>query len=378
MAPYPQRLASVRSRLEQEDVDLLILTPSPYLYWSVGVREQPYFGLLKGPGDWLSSLMISADRGPLLLVQWMVHRMLVRLPTPFDAHISDVRVVQHEENADALLRDALAGFGPRLRRIAVADRMPARYLTALLAACPDAEIVLASSLLDDLVAIKDEEALAHMRRVTALTDVAYGQALKALQPGMLEAEMALEVDYQFRKAGAEGSSFASSVVFGRPGDFPPTPGKRLQPGDSVMFDIGATLNGYCSDFGRSAFVGDPPHAYLALHELVLAAQAAGMAAIRPGETRCEEIVDAVQSVLISGGVGQNLIPQVGHAIGMTIHEAPLLIRGDTTVIRPGMTFTIEPTLRHASGYVNRCEDIVLVTEAGAVYLSTYPRALHRV
>ncbi len=113
-----------------------------------------------------------------------------------------------------------------------------------------------------------------------------------------------------------------------------------------------------------------------LHDLVLTAQAAGVQALRAGQARCEEIVTAVQKVLIDGGVGQNLIPQVGHAIGMAIHEAPLLIHGDTTLIQAGMTFTVEPTIRHSSGYVNRVEDIVLVTETGTEYLSTYPRTLH--
>jgi Xaa-Pro aminopeptidase len=376
MTPYPQRLDALRHRLQEQEIDLLILTPSPFMYWATGLREAPFFGMLKGPGDWASSVLLTADRGPLLLVQWMVHRMLVRLPTPFDTHLSEVRVVQHEDDADRMVRDAVESLGPAPRRIAVADRMHARYLTSLLASCPGAEIIMASSVMDDLVAIKEEFAIEQMRRLTTLTDAAYGEALKALRVGTTEAEMALEIDFQFRRHGAEGSSFPSSVVFGRPGDLPPTRGKQLQAGDSVMFDIGATLGGYCSDFGRSAFVGEPPPDYVALHELVLQAQQAGIRAMRPGETRCDEVVTAVQQVLIDGGVGANLIPQVGHAIGMTVHEAPLLIRGDQAVIQPGMTFTVEPTIRHASGYVNRVEDIVLVMADGVEYLSTYPRSLH--
>jgi Xaa-Pro aminopeptidase len=375
MSIYQERLTKVRSAMASQGIDLLVLTPSPYMFYLTGLRAQPYFGALKGPGDWINGVIISQERGPLLLVHWMVHRMLVRLPHPYDAELDEVRVLDHGTDGAALLAQAIHDVNGKAKRIAVADRTEAQFLLALQAALPTSTISFASELMDSIIAIKDAEALRHMRHVTAITDAAYGEALKFLRPGVTEEEVALEIDYQFRRLGAEGSSFRTSVVFTRRDDFTPTPGKRLLPGDSIMFDIGAYCNGYCGDFGRSVYVGEPPADYVALHELNLSAQAAGIAALKAGQVTCEEIVEVVQSVMGSGPYGRNLIPQVGHAIGMTVHEAPILLRGDDTVIQAGMTFTIEPTIRVPGKFSNRVEDIILVTETGAEYLSHFPRDL---
>jgi Xaa-Pro aminopeptidase len=200
--------------------------------------------------------------------------------------------------------------------------------------------------------------------------------LKSLRAGVTVRDIALEVDYQFRKAGAEGNSFRSTVVIGGPEPLRNGELKRLEPGDSVMFDIGCYADGYCCDFGRSAFFGDPTREYLQLHETNLRAQRAGMAALRAGEITCGEIVPIVQDIMLEYPGVSNLIPQVGHAIGMTVHEPPFFIVGDKTVVQPGMTFTIEPTLRIPEKFCNRVEDIVLVTDRGAEYITQYPRDLY--
>lgn len=376
MPVYHERLEQVRQRMEERGIELLVLPPSPHMYYLTGIREQPYFVWLKGPGDWLNGVFIGLDRGPVFVVNWEIHRLLLRhADVPSDT-VTETWVLEQGADPLALLKSVLDPFDLRRRRIAVPDRTWARFLVALQSAVPDAEICMASGFLDNLLAIKDEQALALMREVAGITDDAYGEAIKHLRLGVTEEEVALEVDYQFRRCGAEGSSFKSSVLFTRPGDDPPTPDKRLQLGDSVVFDIGALHAGYCSDFGRSAFAGEPPSEYLRAHELVLQAQAAGMQAMVAGEATCEQVLAAVHEVLAGGGYGDYLIPATGHGIGLTVHEMPLLFGGDTTTVQAGMTFTVEPTLRVPGRFSNRVEDVVLVTAEGTEYLTHYPRELH--
>ena len=124
-----------------------------------------------------------------------------------------------------------------------------------------------------LLAVKDEHAIRAMRRIGAITDAAYQEVLKTLRLGVSEMDVAAEVDYQLRRLGCEDNSFKTGVRFTRPGDDPPTPEKRLQPGDSVTFGFGGVYEGYSSDFGRSAYAGDPPAEYLEVHDVVLQAQA---------------------------------------------------------------------------------------------------------
>ena len=88
------------------------------------------------------------------------------------------------------------------------------------------------------------------------------------------------------------------------------------------------------------------------------------------------MVRIVQRVLVDHGFGNYLIPAVGHGIGITVHELPLLFIGDKTLIQPGMTFTIEPTIRIPGQFSNRVEDVVMVGEKGATYLTNHPRDLY--
>lgn len=361
--------------MEEQKIDLLVLPPSPYMYYVTGIREEPYFVWLKGPGDWLNGVFVGLKGDPVLVVNWEVHRLLIRQSDRLSDVVMETQVVEQGAALQSLLESVVGGFELRWKRIGVADRTWARFLQALQLAAPNAEICMASDLMDSLLAIKDEHALALMSKVAEITDEAYRETQTHLRLGATEHEIALEVDYQFRKLGAEGNAFKTSVIFTRPGDDPPTPGKRLDNGDSIVFDIGAVYAGYCSDFGRSAFAGEPPAEYLKAHELVLQAQKAGMKAMRAGKATCEQVVMAVHQVLRDGGYGRYLIPATGHAIGLTVHEMPLLFMGDTTTIEAGMTFTVEPTLRVPGSFSNRVEDVVLVTADGTEYLTNCARDL---
>ena len=374
MSIHQTRLETIRRAMDARGMDLLILTPSPYMFWATGVRDQPWFGALKGPGDWMTGVFISQTQ-VVFAVHWMVHRILARAPNALGDIFTDIVVVNYEADPQRMLKNILAKFDSK-KRVALADRSWAIFTGAVRAEIPDAEFSLASEFLDLLVAVKDAPALEAMRHAAAINDAAYGAVLKFLRAGVTVRDIALEVDYQFRKAGADGNAFSSTVVIGGPEPLRDGAPKRLQPGDSVMFDIGCYAEGYCCDFGRSAFCGEPPRDYVQLHETNLRAQRAGMDALRAGEITCGEIVPIVQSVMYEYPGIANLIPQVGHAIGMTVHEPPFFIVGDATVVQAGMTFTIEPTLRIPEKFCNRVEDILLVTEDGAEYITRFPRDLY--
>lgn len=359
--------------MEERRVDLTILTPSPYMFWATGVRDQPWFGSLKGPGDWMTGVFISQSQ-VIIAVHWMVHRILIRVPDALGEVFTHIVVVDNNDDPQLVLKDILEKF-PSKSSIALADRSWAIFTEAVRRELPNAKFSLVSEFLDPLVARKDAAAIAAMRHAAGINDAAYGEVLKFLRAGVTVRDIALEVDYQFRKAGADGNAFGSTVVIGGPEPLRNGELKRLAPGDSVMFDIGCTAGGYCADFGRSAFLGDPPREYVRLHETNLRAQRAGMQALRAGKITCGEIVSIVQNIMMEYPGVSNLIPQVGHAIGMTVHEPPFFIVGDKTVVQEGMTFTIEPTLRIPEKFCNRVEDIVLVTANGAEYITQYPRDL---
>ena len=148
----------------------------------------------------------------------------------------------------------------------------------------------------------------------------------------------------------------------------------LEPPVSVSFDCGAAYHGYCYDFGRSVYFGTPDDEYRRCYELVMAAQAAGIAALKVGNT-CEQADAAARDVIVEGGYGADFRHRLGHAIGMDVHESPFLTAGDTTVLEEGMCFTVEPSIFIPHRLGARVEDVVVVRQDGGEPLTTGYQAL---
>jgi len=138
---------------------------------------------------------------------------------------------------------------------------------------------------------------------------------------------------------------------------------------SISFDFGSVLDGYCYDFGRSVFFGEPDAEYRKIYDLVIASQAAGIAALKTGNT-CEQADVAARAVIADAGYGHAFRHRLGHGIGMDVHEPPFLIKGDTTVLQPGMCFTAEPSIFVPMQFGARVEDIVVVGDGSGEALTT--------
>ena len=372
MSIYQERLRKIREEMGRRDIDLLFLSPSPFMYYASGIRQQPYFPIMRVPGDWLSGIFIGPDRGPTFVAQWMLANHAAREE---DALIAETESIADGQDADAVLRSVLERFPLSNRRVAVGDTAPSRIFGALQEALPQATFSMASEFMDPLLAIKDEDALRRMRKAAEITDTIHPIVLSHLEIGMSVADVALEVDYQFRKHGAEDNSFETGIVFTRPDGPPNAPDRRLAPGDSITFDYGCIADGYASDFGRSAFVGEPPAEYRQIHDIVLQAQAVGMTAMKAGQITCAEADKVARQVIEDAGYGPAFTHRLGHAIGIKVHEPPFLDGLDPTVLQAGMTFTVEPSIRVPGQLANRVEDVVLVTEEGGEYLNHCARDL---
>jgi Xaa-Pro aminopeptidase len=223
---------------------------------------------------------------------------------------------------------------------------------------------------------KGEAELGLMRLAGQITDAVFQHALARLELGVTEIDIKTEVDYQFRRMGAEYNSFVTGISFARPGDDLGGPLKTLAPGCSITFDIGCVVEGYCSDFGRSAFMGEPPAEYVKIHELVLRAQREAMHAMRAGQCTGEQANAIARGVIEAEGYGPYFTHRLGHGIGVTVHEAPYLDQGQHAILQAGMTFTVEPSIYIPDGFGNRVEDVVVVTEAGAESLYTTDHRLY--
>jgi Xaa-Pro aminopeptidase len=141
-----------------------------------------------------------------------------------------------------------------------------------------------------------------------------------------------------------------------------------------MFDFGGVVDGYCSDFGRTVYCGEPPQDYLDAYDVMLVAYDAGKAAARTG-TRAQDVNAACRAPIEAAGLGEHFRHRMGHGIGMDVHERPFLSTEDETPLEARMTFTDEPSIIIPGRYSLRIENIIVVEEGGGRSLNSYPAAL---
>jgi Xaa-Pro aminopeptidase len=237
------------------------------------------------------------------------------------------------------------------------------------------ELVPAAGLVEGLRECKDAAELRRIRAAAELADTALREALESGLAGRSEREVAIELELRMRRLGASGPSFPSIVAAGAHSALPHAEARDVAiPRDTlVTIDWGALHEGYCSDCTRTYATGEHvPAEDRAIYELVLRAQRAGVAAVRPGPNGRE--VDAVaRAVIEDAGHGEHFGHGLGHGVGLEVHEAPRLSRtAAEQPLRAGQVVTVEPGV-YVPGRVGvRIEDLLAVTAEGNEVLSSLP------
>jgi Xaa-Pro aminopeptidase len=217
-----------------------------------------------------------------------------------------------------------------------------------------------------------------MARAAAIADATMGEVQDRVRPGVTMDDLVEEVDHQMRVRGSLAPSFTTHIFTGGP-DEPlesrtPSGRQPLRSGDSVLFDFGAVLDGYCSDFGRTVFCGEPTAEYRRAYQVMLDAQEAGRQAARPG-VPCAEVNRACRAPIEDAGYGPYFRHRMGHGIGLDVHERPFVSVEDETPLEVGMTFTDEPSILVPGQVGVRIEDVVVCEASGGRKLNAYPSAL---
>ncbi len=352
-----------------EHADLAFLPISADLQYLTGVpRDVPNYGLTIHPGDWLEGAFISPTQQPVLPLSRMSAEFggLNRLEGTID-----LRVLGDWDDPTALVADIIKGFTlPAAPRVAISDLTRGETIVALQTLLPDARFISATKILRQMRTIKDADEIATMRRAGEITEAAFADVVKNLKLGMTELEVVQEVNFQLRRHGSLGESFTTTMYNSGPnhplmfGDRLATWPRVLQPPVSLLFDFGAIYEGFCYDFGRTVAFGEPDAEFQRVYDLVMASQAAGIAALKAGEATTSQVDAAARQVIEDGGYGKWFRHRLGHGIGMDVHEPPFLTRGDETPLQEGMLFTIEPSITQDHSYSSRVEDIVVARPAG--------------
>jgi Xaa-Pro aminopeptidase len=281
-------------------------------------------------------------------------------------------VVNESDDGAALFTKAARGLGSATT-LGIGDRTWGETVIHLLDALAPERVVPVSRLVNGLRRTKSPEELEVMQRACTVCDQTMAAVAPKVQPGATMLELVEEVEHQMRLHGSRVASFTTHVfthfVGGKNSD-EETRADPIVEGDVVMFDFGAVVDGYCSDFGRTVCVGEPDPEVRETHDLVLAAQEAGRAALRPG-TVASEVNRICRQPIEDAGYGDAFKHRMGHGIGLDVHERPFVSEEEETPLEVGMTFTDEPSIL-LEPFGVRTEDVVVCEPEGGRTLNTFP------
>jgi Xaa-Pro dipeptidase len=369
---YDERLQRFQEHIDGT-VDLAFFPFSADLQYLTGVpRDIPNFGAVLHPGAWLEGAWMTPQKAPTLLLS----RMTAELGGLNRVKNIDLRVLGEFDDPAVLVRDVLKGFNlPAKPRVAISDHTTGETIVHLQKILPDAVFYSGTDLLRPLRVIKGEDEIAVMRKAGQITEAAFADVIAQLKHGMTELDLVSEVDYQLRRHGSLGPSFTTSLYNSGPnhpmlfGDRLNTWPRVLTAPVSILFDFGAILDGFCYDYGRTVSFGEPDPEFQKVYNLVMQAQAAGVAAMKAGQVMCAQVDAAARQVIVDGGYGTEFRHRLGHAIGMDVHEPPFLTASDQTVIQEGMWFTVEPSITQINSFSSRVEDVVVARPGGGEKLT---------
>lgn len=241
---------------------------------------------------------------------------------------------------------------------------------------PGIELVGLHGVAEALREVKEPEELESIRAAAVLADTAFERLVHDGLIGRTERELAVALEYDMRERGADGEAFPTIIAAGAHAALPHARPREVEVhrGDLVVIDWGAQLDGYRSDCTRTVAAGQVGDDQRALHELVLSAQLAGLAAVRPGAIGRE--VDATaRAVIDAAGYGEQFGHGLGHGVGIDVHEGPRLSRRSDDELTAGNVVTVEPGVYLPGRFGVRIEDLVAVTEDGCEVLTSVSKRL---
>ena len=355
------RVARVRRRMEDEGVDVLLVSLGADLPYLTGYEAMPL--------ERLTMLVLPVDGEATLVVPRLEAPRVEERPEVFA-----LRPWEETEDPVAIV----AGLAGPAGVVAVGDRTWARFVLDLQRRMPGTAWRRASEVTGPLRAVKEADEVAALRRAAEAADrvAAALQAGEIPLVGRTEADVSAELGRRLVEEGHARVNFA--IVASGPNAASPhhEPGERvIRPGEVVLCDFGGTTpDGYCSDITRCVHVGPPPAEVVELYAVLHEAQAAGVAAAVVG-TPCAAVDAAARRRITDAGLGDRFVHRTGHGIGLEEHEDPYLVEGNDEPLAAGHAFSIEPGIYLPGRTGLRLEDIVVATDAGPEPLNTADHGL---
>ena len=346
---YVDRLARVRATMAEQGVDVLLLSVGPDLPWLTGYTAMPL--------ERLTMLVVPRDADATMVIPRLEAPRVAEQPGVFS-----LRTWNETDDPIAIVAE-LTGAAPVA---AIGDHTWARFLVDLFKAMAGTRFERTVGVTGPLRMAKDVAEIDRLVAAGAAADRVAAQlhAGEIALVGRPEADVSAEISARLIAEGHDKVNFAI-VAAGANAASPHhhASDRVIAAGETVLFDFGGTMHGYCSDITRCVSIGEPSAEVAAAYAVLHEAQAAGVAAGDVG-VPCEEVDGATRRIIAAAGYGDYFIHRTGHGIGMEEHEDPYMVSGNQLPLAAGHAYSVEPGIYVPGRFGLRLEDIVVATEAG--------------
>ncbi|WP_417229514.1 M24 family metallopeptidase [Brevundimonas sp.] len=364
-----RRIRALASALQARGLSALLVGPTTSLRYFTGLDWHP--------SERLTAALIHADGRVEYICPRFELDKIGDLTTAEGTVSGDILTWEEEDSPYALV----AGRVPAGGKLAVDDQVATFVWLGLAGALGSDRLVDGGPLIVALRRIKSSAEIALLMRAKAITLEVQRRTHAWLKAGVLTSEVKRFIDAEHSRLGGEGGSWFCLVSFGDDSCLPHggEGDRALQPDNVVLIDTGTLVDGYHSDITRTYVFGEPTAEFRRVWEHEKQAQLRAFAAARTGAT-CESVDAAARDYLTGLGYGPDytlpgLPHRTGHGVGLDIHEAPNLVRGDRTVLEAGMCFSNEPMLVIPGRFGVRLEDHFYTTDRGPVWFTVPSHSL---
>lgn len=376
MTDYRKRLESLQALMDEKGLDLVVYGASPDFQYLTGTSvEWRKHRDLNYPAD----CMFVPREGEPIIVAGLGNNSKIR-----ECWIEDQRPLGMFESLRPTVKKIMYDLGYP-ETIAVGEYTWGSMVLAVANYSKRAKFRSGEGLMDRMRMIKDSYEIEKLRRAAKLTDAVMKKVVDEIDEESTMHGMNLKVEKLGRGLGASDVSFPTTVGFCKSGSEPVgvfnyEPDQVLEPKSAIAFDIGFVLEGYCSDWGRSVYYGEPDEHIEKAYPALMSAVVETIDAMGGEVQRVDQIFDHIEMVCDREGYKDRLLERlpnrmVGHQIGVEVHEDPWLKPGSEQELVDGMVFCVEPKLWHKGEYYLRVEDMVLIKNGRAESLTTFDREL---
>lgn len=361
---YQRRVSKLQEMMREREAVGALIAPGSNFYYLTGINPL-------GSLERLFILLIPAEGEPAIIAPRLYENELS------EWGLGRVFLWRDGQNPYTLFGKILAESFPEKGEVLVDDTMPVGILLKA-EFLKNYELNTLGSLLSKLRVIKSDEEIKLLKRAAEIVDKVFYVLLEEKIEGRSEKELAAWIEYLIKSLGADGVSFEPIVASGPNGANPhhrPTD-RKIKHGAVIVLDYGARYWGYCSDITRTVVVGEPSEEVMRVYETVKEAQERAFQSVMEG-IAAGDVDRAARDYIAGAGYGEYFTHRTGHGLGLDVHEEPYIAPDNSTVLRDGMVFTIEPGIYLPGKFGIRIEDDVLVKRRG-VRLTEVERELTRI